>query len=192
VHCLLQEAQRCTTQATFQVWPPKSGSYLLIVLLVMGILVPETCWGNKTTYFIASSWFFTFTVSTMHGHRNITLTFSVSENTPTSMANCIQCLNQRYFRQNIRLVCSTCQICFWVLRKCDLILNLKVLCISNGSVNSLALLCTTGDVHYVNLFSFFFFFHKKLLWLKICSNVAEIEVFFAVILYHFVCESSVW
>jgi hypothetical protein len=27
----------------FQVWPPKSGSYLLIVLLMMGILVPETC-----------------------------------------------------------------------------------------------------------------------------------------------------
>jgi hypothetical protein len=44
----------------FQVWPPKSGSYLLIVLLMMGILVPETCWGNKTAYFVASSWFFAF------------------------------------------------------------------------------------------------------------------------------------
>jgi hypothetical protein len=44
----------------FQVWPPKSGSYLLIVLLMMGILVPETCWGNKTAYFVASSWSFTF------------------------------------------------------------------------------------------------------------------------------------
>jgi hypothetical protein len=44
----------------FQVWPPKSGSYLLIVLLMMGILVPETCWGNKAAYFAASSWFFTF------------------------------------------------------------------------------------------------------------------------------------
>jgi hypothetical protein len=29
---------------------------------MMGILVPETCWGNKTGYFVASSWFFTFTV----------------------------------------------------------------------------------------------------------------------------------
>jgi hypothetical protein len=27
----------------FQVWPPKSGSYLLIVIVMMGILVPETC-----------------------------------------------------------------------------------------------------------------------------------------------------
>jgi hypothetical protein len=41
--CSLQEAQRYTTQAAFQVWPPKSGSYLLIELLMMGILVPETC-----------------------------------------------------------------------------------------------------------------------------------------------------
>jgi hypothetical protein len=41
---------------------------LLIVLLMMGILVPETCWGNKTAYFVASSWFLTFAVSTMHGH----------------------------------------------------------------------------------------------------------------------------
>jgi hypothetical protein len=24
-----------------------------------GILVPETCWGNKTAYFFTSSWFFT-------------------------------------------------------------------------------------------------------------------------------------
>jgi hypothetical protein len=55
----------------FQVWPPKSRSYLLIVLLMMGILVPVTCWGNKTAYFVASGWFYTFTVSTMHGHRNI-------------------------------------------------------------------------------------------------------------------------
>jgi hypothetical protein len=38
----------------------------------MGILVPETCWGNKTAYFVAYSWFFTFTVCTMHGHMNIT------------------------------------------------------------------------------------------------------------------------
>jgi hypothetical protein len=28
---------------------------------MMGILVPETCWGNKTAYFVASSWVFTFT-----------------------------------------------------------------------------------------------------------------------------------
>jgi hypothetical protein len=37
----------------------------------MGILLPETCWGNKTAYFVASSWFFIFTMSTMHGHMNI-------------------------------------------------------------------------------------------------------------------------
>jgi hypothetical protein len=43
----------------FQAWPPKSVSYLLIVLLIMGILVSETCWGNKTAYFVASSWFYT-------------------------------------------------------------------------------------------------------------------------------------
>jgi hypothetical protein len=41
--CLLQETQGCKTQAAIQVWPPKSGSYLLIVFLMMGILVPETC-----------------------------------------------------------------------------------------------------------------------------------------------------
>jgi hypothetical protein len=68
--CLLQETERCKTQAAFQVRPPKSGSYLLIVLLMMGILVPETCWGNKTAYFVTSSWFFNFTMSTMHGHMN--------------------------------------------------------------------------------------------------------------------------
>jgi hypothetical protein len=27
----------------FQVWPPKTGSYLLIVLLMMGIFMSETC-----------------------------------------------------------------------------------------------------------------------------------------------------
>jgi hypothetical protein len=54
-----------------QVWPPKSGSYLLTVLLMMGILVPETCWGNKTAYFVASSRFCTFTVSVKHGHMNV-------------------------------------------------------------------------------------------------------------------------
>jgi hypothetical protein len=40
----------------------------------MGIMVPETCWGNKTektAYFVAASRFFTFTMSTMHGHMNI-------------------------------------------------------------------------------------------------------------------------
>jgi hypothetical protein len=26
----------------------------------MGILVPETCWGNETAYFVASSCFFAF------------------------------------------------------------------------------------------------------------------------------------
>jgi hypothetical protein len=26
----------------------------------MGILMPETYWGNKTAYFVASSWLFTF------------------------------------------------------------------------------------------------------------------------------------
>jgi hypothetical protein len=39
----LQEAQHYTTQAAFQVWPPKSGSCVLILLLMMDILVPETC-----------------------------------------------------------------------------------------------------------------------------------------------------
>jgi hypothetical protein len=33
---------------------------LLNVLLMMGILVPRTCWGKKTTYFVTSGWFFTF------------------------------------------------------------------------------------------------------------------------------------
>jgi hypothetical protein len=41
--CTPQAAQRYTTQAAFQVWPPNSGSYLLILLLTIGILVPETC-----------------------------------------------------------------------------------------------------------------------------------------------------
>jgi hypothetical protein len=40
------------SSAAFQVSPPKSGSYLLIVLLMMDRLVPETCWGNKTAYLI--------------------------------------------------------------------------------------------------------------------------------------------
>jgi hypothetical protein len=38
---------------------------------MMGILVPETCWGNKTAYFVTSSWSITFTMSMMHGHTNI-------------------------------------------------------------------------------------------------------------------------
>jgi hypothetical protein len=29
-------------------------------ILMMGMLVPETCWGIKTAYFVESSWFFTF------------------------------------------------------------------------------------------------------------------------------------
>jgi hypothetical protein len=69
-----KKAQCSTTQAAFQVWPPKRGRHPLIVLLMMGILVPETCWGNKnckTAYFVASIRFFTFTMSTMHGHMNI-------------------------------------------------------------------------------------------------------------------------
>jgi hypothetical protein len=37
----------------------------------MGILVPKTYWGNKTAYFVASSWFFTFTMSTKYGQMNI-------------------------------------------------------------------------------------------------------------------------
>jgi hypothetical protein len=72
--CSLQAAQRYTTQAAFLVWPPKSGSYLLIVLLMMGILVPETCLGNKTAYFVASSWFFTFAVmGHYHQHHRLLL-----------------------------------------------------------------------------------------------------------------------
>jgi hypothetical protein len=46
-YSVLQGAQRYTTQAVFQVWPPKSGRYSLIVLLMMGILVPETCRSQK-------------------------------------------------------------------------------------------------------------------------------------------------
>jgi hypothetical protein len=43
---------------------------------MMGILVPETCWGNKTAYFVASGWFFTFTMPKMRGHMN----FKISGN----------------------------------------------------------------------------------------------------------------
>jgi hypothetical protein len=32
----------------------------VIVLLMMGTLVPETCWGNKAAYLVVSIWFFTF------------------------------------------------------------------------------------------------------------------------------------
>jgi hypothetical protein len=46
---------------------------------MMGILVPETCWGNKTAYFVARSWFFTFTMSTMNGHMNIKFKNKVCE-----------------------------------------------------------------------------------------------------------------
>jgi hypothetical protein len=69
--CSLQETLRYTTQAAFQVWPPKSRSYLFIVLLTVGILMPETCCGIKIAYFVTSSWFFTFTMSMMLGHMNI-------------------------------------------------------------------------------------------------------------------------
>jgi hypothetical protein len=41
--CSLKEAQYGTTKAAFQVLPPKSGIYSIIVFLMMGILVPETC-----------------------------------------------------------------------------------------------------------------------------------------------------
>jgi hypothetical protein len=44
---------------------------------MMGILVPKTCWVNKTAYFVASSCSFTFTMSTMHGHMNIKRNHSV-------------------------------------------------------------------------------------------------------------------
>jgi hypothetical protein len=68
--CTLLAAQRYTTPGFpgMASWKRK----LLIVLLMMGILVPETCWGNKTAYFVASSWFFIlFTMSTMHGHMKV-------------------------------------------------------------------------------------------------------------------------
>jgi hypothetical protein len=38
----------------------------------MGIFVSETCWGNKITYFVASSWFFTLHYvygARSHGHQ---------------------------------------------------------------------------------------------------------------------------
>jgi hypothetical protein len=59
----LQEVQCSTTQAAFQVWPPKSGRYSLIVLLMMGILVLKHVEAIKTANFVASSRFFTFTVT---------------------------------------------------------------------------------------------------------------------------------
>jgi hypothetical protein len=37
------KVQCSITQAVSQVWPPKSRRHSLIVLLMMGILVPETC-----------------------------------------------------------------------------------------------------------------------------------------------------
>jgi hypothetical protein len=40
---------------------------------MMGILVPETCWGNKTAYFVASSCFFIFHCvydARSHEHQN--------------------------------------------------------------------------------------------------------------------------
>jgi hypothetical protein len=50
---------------------------------MMGILVPETCWGNKTAHFVESSCFFIFTISTMHGHMN--KFFFVSFDQPASL-----------------------------------------------------------------------------------------------------------
>jgi hypothetical protein len=40
-----KEPTRCDKVCSFiaSIWPPKSGSYLLTVLLMMGILVAETC-----------------------------------------------------------------------------------------------------------------------------------------------------
>jgi hypothetical protein len=40
---------------------------------MMNILVPETCWGNKTAYFVASSWFFTFHYIYLHYLRTLGL-----------------------------------------------------------------------------------------------------------------------
>jgi hypothetical protein len=37
---------------------------------MMGILVPKTCWGNKTTYFVASGWFFTFQYVDAQSHEH--------------------------------------------------------------------------------------------------------------------------
>jgi hypothetical protein len=45
---------------------------------MMGILVPETCWGNKTAYFIVSSWFLTFTVYDARSHEHLQLIMTVA------------------------------------------------------------------------------------------------------------------
>jgi hypothetical protein len=54
-------AQRYTTQTAFQVGIPKRNS--LFVLLMMGIVVPEIFWVNKSTCFVASSWSLSHTIT---------------------------------------------------------------------------------------------------------------------------------
>jgi hypothetical protein len=46
----------------------------IIVLLMMGMLVPETCWGNKLHILSHLVGSLPFTMSTMHGHMNIKFT----------------------------------------------------------------------------------------------------------------------
>jgi hypothetical protein len=45
----------------FQVWPPKSGRYLLLYSWWWAYWCPKHVEAIKTAYFVASSWFFTFT-----------------------------------------------------------------------------------------------------------------------------------
>jgi hypothetical protein len=46
---------------------------------MMGILVPQTCWGNKTAYFVPYSWFFTFYYTTVSFTYNVCVLY-LSEN----------------------------------------------------------------------------------------------------------------
>jgi hypothetical protein len=64
-----------TTQTAFQFWTPKTE--LTTVLLTKGIMVPETCWVNKSPCFVATSWSLFYIISTMHGHTDIKFTFYI-------------------------------------------------------------------------------------------------------------------
>jgi hypothetical protein len=48
VHVTVHRRHSEGKEPAFQVWPPKSERYSLIVLLMVDILVPETCEAIKT------------------------------------------------------------------------------------------------------------------------------------------------
>jgi hypothetical protein len=60
----LQEAQCGTTQAAFQVWPPKSGRYWFYSWW-WAYSCPKHVETIKTAYLVASSWSITFTVNSI-------------------------------------------------------------------------------------------------------------------------------